>query len=153
LVASLQYENDALSHAPLPGQLVPLVQGVSLKTKRPLAVKLGKSHRMVLLVFSQNCKFSQDNWSNWEKLFSHTHPGVQTYMITSDDLLPAAYLERHALLQKLDVLINVDPEVLQAFNVESTPQTIYIVDGTVRRDWIGVLSKQNVAELSKLIVD
>lgn len=152
LVASLQYDNDALSHAPVPGQLVPLVQGIALNTKQPRAVKLEASHRMVLLVFSQNCKFCQDNWNNWERLFGNVTPKVQTYMITSDSVLSTEYLEHHALLKKLDVLLSVDPEVLQAFNVASTPQTIYIIDGKVQRDWVGVLSKRNITDLSKLLL-
>ena len=52
LVSTLQYQNDVISQSPMPGQLVPLVQGISLNTKRPSAVKLVTYPRLVLLVFS-----------------------------------------------------------------------------------------------------
>ena len=151
LVAYLQYENDELTHAPVPGQLVPLVQGISLKSKQPSAVKLASSPQLVLLVFSRTCPFCEDNWKNWTKLFGTSKSAMPVYLISSDEMLPDAYINQHPLVKKLDALTHVDPEVLQAFNVASTPQTIYVVNGKVQRDWVGVLSEEDVSELEKLL--
>ncbi len=120
-IATLQYENQIISQAPMPGQLVPLIQGISLKNKQPLAVKLSSSPRLVLLVFRQGCKFCEDNWKNWNELFGSTKPEVPLYMITSDESLSGAYIDQHSLVKQSDVLLGVDPEVLRAFDVTSTP--------------------------------
>lgn len=146
-IAELTYENSVLSVAPLKGQRVPLIQGISLKDHMPLAVSLGSSERLTLLVFTQSCKFCEENWPAWEKILNGTKKPAPVFFLTPDERLDDDFVSRHPLLTKHSVLLGVAPEVLQAFNIRSTPQTIAIFDGKVQQTWVGVLHAKEIQEI------
>jgi|GEM_PF-3956204 len=102
----------------------------------------------MLLVFGQTCEFCEKNWPAWDKMFAGSSNTIPVYFVTTDSTVGDAYVRRHPLMKRGHVLTGVDTAALQAFNISSVPQSIWIKDGKVEKSWIGVLSNKDAMALA-----
>jgi hypothetical protein len=135
---------------PLPslGEKVSSIVGFALKDGQPLQLTPeNTTPRFALLVFREGCPFCEANWRNWDSTFGPEGSNVDVVLVTTDKALSQSYKDAHPLLQKKQVVLGVSPYTLKSLKLAATPETVYVVDGKVKRDWVGVLSERNIKEI------
>jgi hypothetical protein len=135
----------------LQGEKIIGIEGFSLKDGHPTKIDLGPSSRVALLVFREGCHFCAANWKNWEGLFETGSLDMNVILITADKSLSQSYLDSHPLLRQKEVVLGVSPAVLDSLNLEGTPQTIFVVDGKIMQNWIGVLSEEDLKNIKQTV--
>jgi len=133
------------------GEALPALKGISLKTGEGLDINASRNHRLAILVFQESCPFCEANWKNWEALFAKGDSSVPVIMVTVDGAISNPYRATHPLLNRGTVVLGVDPATLSKLAWGSTPQTIYLVDGKIAHNWIGLLSSADVKEITAAV--
>jgi len=133
---------------PSQGAVLPPITGVGLNGKE-FGVLPAHTPRFALLIFRQTCHFCEANWKNWDSLFTQDRLDLPVVMVTADKTIEQPYLVKHPMLEHRFVVAGVDVSTLASLKLNLTPQTIYVVDGKISHDWPGVLSPDDINEISK----
>jgi hypothetical protein len=131
------------------GQTISTLVGTRMSTGQKWVVNADASH-IAVLVFREGCHYCDQNWKNWDQLFASSHEHLPPIFITQDKQISEVYKKLHPLLQKSTVLLDVDPASISPLNPGLTPQTLYVSEGRVKHDWLGVLDKADVEQASKV---
>jgi hypothetical protein len=134
---------------PTKGQALPMLSGVALKSGQGFAVLPKASPPFALLIFREGCHYCEANWKNWDKLFGQDGVGIPVILATADKTLSQSYRDKHELLNNQPVMLGIDPATLASLKLGATPQTVYVVDGKVHEDWVGVLANEDMKEIKK----
>lgn len=129
------------------GEHIPSIEGVSLADGTSAKFTAKSSNKTALLVFREGCHFCAANWKNWDALFGPSGLGTDVVFVTSDKKLSKSYLDSHPLLQQKKVLLGVSEATLDSLRLGATPQTICIQNDTIKQDWTGVLSEEDIKKI------
>jgi hypothetical protein len=133
------------------GANVPVLTGNKLSSKEPWRVMPAGTAAMFLLVYRDGCHYCEQNWPAWEKLFGGSSTHASAVVLTSDKAVRPDYEATHPLLDRRLTLYSLDTTHVGALNLNLTPQTILVRNGRVERDWVGVLSSNDIAQITKSI--
>ena len=144
-----QIEMETRANSPSLGWAMPILHGKRIDGTDPAVDLQGSAPKMTLFVFdTSNCPACEQNWKFWDQLLadgdiSHSFISVTTGSIPDD------FLNQHPLVRKHMLITNLDPNVAKPMHLQAAPQTIYMESGTVKKVWFGLLSDQDVQEISK----
>lgn len=142
-------EREKFSNAPAPGWAMPQLSGKETNGNRIGIDFLDSAPTMTVLLFDpENCTACDENWLYWNKLRDDSDIGAHFMPITQAMSIPQDYRERHQIKQHF-FLTGVDSGILGQMRMRATPQTIFMERGVVRRVWFGLLSDEDVEEISK----
>lgn len=133
------------------GSFVPMISGKKIVSNEDWRVLPSGTRTLVLLVFRETCHFCEQNWANWESLFGKRGP--RALLVTEDPKVSDSYRASHPLLLSQLGLSAVDRSSVGSINLNITPQTILVRDGKVEHDWVGVLSKEQVAQIQQKLAE
>jgi hypothetical protein len=109
------------------------------------------SASLTLLVFRESCPYCEANWKNWDALFADNRLHTSVLLLSADQTLSDSYISKHPLLKRQLVLLGADPKLLSSLKLTATPQTIYLVNGKVRKDWLGILPAEKLGEIRNIV--
>lgn len=146
LSAALRYEGE-------PTESTVTRRALGNAVARPLdggaAVELGGLERAVLLVFDPACAPTRGNVWNWVDLLgSRKGPPVRTLAVTLEGI-PGAKEFWRGLEGRVEVVAVDSATMRNRLRVESTPATLLLEHGSVRRVYAGplnALAKRDVME-------
>jgi hypothetical protein len=118
----------------------------------PMEVDLAQSAPMLLFVFSPTCQVCEQNWPNWAKFIGDPDIGRQYLLLSAHRSIPATYLADHHAGTRVP-LLGINPEIVRAFNLGATPQTLLVEKGRIVKAWPGVLSQSELKEIKNGLID
>jgi thiol-disulfide isomerase/thioredoxin len=133
------------------GKEVKLISGIDVDGS-PMNVDPSKGKATVLMVYSPTCPYCELNWPNWSSL-AKTDQDRNINFVAVDITGKAApdFLAKKGIAQ-IRSMHRMDPQEIVDLNLILTPETILIgSDSKVIKAWYGVLSKENSAELNKML--
>jgi hypothetical protein len=151
--ASREAQTPAPSTPLATGEILPTLAGRSLTTGENFSVIPVSTKVMVVLVFRESCHFCEANWKNWETLFGNGSNTVPVVFLSGDTAVSSSYRQKHPLLDKHISVIGMNPDVMSSLNLDATPETLLVVKGKVKQDWVGVLSDKRVKEIQQALAD
>ena len=146
--------SQTLAMEPLRGAQVPALRGVDPRGRRLTLDYAGQSRRTLLLVSSTNCAACDRNWGAWEKLLKRLDAAsVRPVVVNLSGEVNEAYLRQHGV-GDIPVFAGVDAEVLLAYNLRLSPQTV-LVDrqGVVKEVWSGQLAGVALKRLEEAVCE
>jgi hypothetical protein len=135
------------------GETLPTLAGRRLTTGENFSVIPVSTKAMVVLVFRESCHFCEANWKNWETLFGNGSNTVPVVFLSGDTAVSSSYRQKHPLLDKHISVIGMNPDLMSSLNLDATPETLLVVKGKVKQDWVGVLSDKRVKEIQQALAD
>jgi hypothetical protein len=134
------------------GMTVPPLDGVTVGG-RPVRVDYSAEPRStLLLVFSTECHFCEQNWPQWEALAARIDR--REYRLVYANLshsLTSEYIERRRLSADI-VLAQVDPNSVIAYGLGPTPAALLVgPDGRVQKAWYGALKDAGLEAMQQTL--
>lgn len=136
---------------PYVGMFVPPLSGFDANGQF-LTIAPSAQRKTVLLIFSVECPFSQENWPLWRSLLkqldrAHYQPvGINLGHEFDRDLL------RQVGLEDIPLIVSVSPESVLSYRLRFVPQTIVVgTDGRVENVWSGPLRGKVVKEVEQVL--
>jgi hypothetical protein len=135
-----------------PGDSVPMLRGIGMGGE-DVVIRYGPttSKRTLLMVFSPLCSWCTRNMANWEAIVRATE-GRSFRLVAVSTYGPgvAEYVAKHPVLQRAQVIAEIDARDQLTYKLKSTPQTLVIGgDGRIEKAWIGALSLDQQADAER----
>jgi peroxiredoxin len=134
------------------GERVPSLYGLD-QQRRPVDLSFGKGRRpTLLLAFSTDCDFCEENWPAWEKLMQIAKKrDIRVVAVDLGRPPSADYVLQHSLVGTR-LMAEVDPASVQSYRLRMAPTTMLISPGgTVLGIWVGVLREGSLTEATLLL--
>jgi hypothetical protein len=136
---------------PFTNTALPTLSGHRLGSDQGYSVYPAGTASLTLLVFRESCPYCEANWKNWDALFADNKLPTSVVLISADQNLSDSYISKHPLLKHQLVILGADPKVLSSLKLTATPQTVYLANGNVKKDWLGVLSSEKLNEIRNIV--
>lgn len=134
------------------GERVPSLHGLD-QQHRPIDLSFGKGRRpTLLLAFSTDCDFCEENWPAWKKLLLIARKrDIRVVAVDLGRPPSAGYILEHSLVGS-PLMAEVDPASVQSYRLRMAPTTMLIgPSGTVLGIWVGVLREGSLKEATALL--
>lgn len=144
-----QIDHEKLVNAPSPGWAMPRLKG-SASDGRQEEIDLQRSApKFTLLLFDPwNCGACDANWVFWNKLLADPEINSRFLILTAATSVSEEYWRQHQVTRH-PLQAGLDPDIAKQMRMQAAPQTIYLEKGTVKKVWFGLLSDENVKEITQ----
>ncbi len=142
--------SEVATQRPSIGSKLLLIHGHTVDNQERTLDLAHRKTRTLLLVLSPACPYCRVNFQNWRDLLQLVSSD-QVVWADITDTADSSYMVAAGIPANA-TMIRLDPDEAEQANLDATPTTVVLdPHGVVKWSWSGVMSKEKVSELRRLL--